>query len=290
MFYGSIVALVTPFTQEGEVDYPTLENLVEQQINAGTDAVMCCGTTGESPTLSHEEHMSVIRTCVETACKRVPVIAGTGSYDTRKSVQCTKEAQKIGADGCLAVVPYYSRPTPEGCIAHFNAIANVGLPMIVYYHPGRTGVHLSPTILSQIAEHPSVVGIKETSGDIEMFQALKQLTDTPLLTGDDLMLLSTVASGGAGVISVVANLFPKEWKECVTHALRKENVEAVEIFEQYKGLCHALGVETNPHGVKYAMGVMGKCLGVLRLPLVTPRAATRKLLEDELSKLNGVLS
>ncbi len=276
MFQGSMVALITPFTEENEIDTETLVELVEWHIAQGTDVIMCCGTTGEAPTLSDDEQLRVIATCVTAARKRVPIVAGTGTYDTRKSVELTREAKALGADGCLVVVPYYSRPTPEGCLVHYKHVADVGLPVIVYHHPGRTGIRLSAAVLSQICEHPSVVGVKDASGDVGLIRELKERTDKMLLTGDDLLLLPSIEQGAVGVVSIVANVIPKEWQACVAAAMRGEKAQAEALFSKYKGLCQALVLETNPQGVKYAMEVMGKSLGSLRLPLVEPRAETKE--------------
>ena len=181
MFCGSIVALVTPFDKEGEIDQRALEALVHWHLEEGTDAIVCYGSTGEASTLSHEEQLHVLKTLVRIAKGKIPVIAGTGSNNTRQAVQNTKDAKACGADGCLVVVPYYNRPTPQGCIAHFQEVAKVGLPMIIYHHPGRTAVKLGAQTLLQICDIQQVVGIEEGSMDLELVLELMKLPLSPCL-------------------------------------------------------------------------------------------------------------
>ncbi len=275
MFKGSIVALVTPFTQQGEVDYPALKKLVDWHAVEGTDAIVCCGTTGEAPTLSDEEQNTIFKTAIDVAKKRLPIIAGTGTYDTRKTVEKTAQAKALGADGCLVVVPYYSRPMPEGCVAHYKEVSKVGLPTIVYHHPGRTGIRLSAEVLVEIAELPSVMGIKEASGGLELIQQIKRVSDIPVLAGDDTLAYAMMELGAAGVISIVANIIPRQWKEMVQSFLQGDKKRAKELDTLYAPLSQAMILETNPQCVKYGVSLLGKCAPHMRLPLLSPMGTTR---------------
>ncbi len=276
MFRGSIVALITPFTQDNAVDYPCLKKLIEWHIQEGTDGIVLCGTTGESPTLNSEELLKIVETGVASANGRIPIIAGTGSYSTARTVEVTRKVKEIGADGALVIVPYYNRPSPEGCFLHYQEIDRVGLPMIIYHHPGRTGVKLSAATLKTISSLETVVGIKEASGDMNLSMELLQNGSKPILSGDDSLTIPVMASGGTGVISVVANLIPKEWKmltELIASGLLSE---ALVLFKRYYPICKAMGLETNPQCVKYALSLMGKCSPAMRLPLIEPQESTKQ--------------
>lgn len=279
MFKGSIVALITPFTKELELDVKALRDLIEWHIEEGTDAIMCCGTTGESPTLSHEEKMQIFQIAVETARGRVPIIAGTGTYDTRVSVQNTKEAKELGVDGCLIVVPYYNRPTPEGCLAHYREVSKVGLPFIIYHHPARTGITLSAENLAEIASLPHAVGIKEGSGGLEITKRLRELTNVPVFSGDDDITLSLMDLGAAGGISIVANVIPGIWKQIV-------QTRSQSLCDQVAPLFKSLVIETNPQGVKYALSLLKRSSAFLRLPMVQPRQSTKEQIEQALSMIS----
>ena len=269
MFKGSIVAIITPFTQEGEVDFKAFKELVDWHISEGTDAIVCCGTTGEAPTLSSEEQLKIFKTAIDVSQKRIPIIAGTGTYDTRKTVDRTARAKELGADGCLVVVPYYSRPTPEGCIAHYTEVSKVGLPMIVYHHPGRTGIRLSAEVLAKISTLPSVVAIKEASGGLELIQEIRQISNIPIFSGDDTLTLAMMELGAVGGISIVANVIPKAWKEMIQSFLQGNRQQAKELDAEYASLVQSMVLETNPQCVKYAVSLLGKCLPHLRLPLLS---------------------
>ena len=285
MFHGSMVALVTPFTLSGDIDFDHLEHLIEWQIEEGTDALVICGTTGESPTLSEEEQELILQKAVKMTRKRVPVIMGTGTYDTRHSVKKTQKAKELGADGCLVIVPYYNRPTPEGCYLHFESVASVGLPVIIYHHPGRTGVHLSAKNLAQIAKIPHIVAIKEASGSLNLIKELASLSSIPLLSGDDLLTLPMMELGALGVISVIANLIPRQWKEFVSTLEKKDFIKGRELHEKYQPLCEAIFSEINPQGIKYALSLIGKCSSRLRLPLIEPKFENQTRIKEEVSKL-----
>lgn len=279
MFKGSIVALITPFQENGDVDLEALKNLVEWHIEQGTDAIVCCGTTGEAPTLSDEEHFVIFKTAIKTANKRLKIIAGTGTYDTRHTVDRTHKALRLGADGALVVMPYYNRPTFEGCLAHFTEVGRVGLPTIIYYNPGRTCVRLTAEQLGVIGDLPSMVGIKDASGTTDFIQALKLHTKLPIYSGDDILAWDHLKAGAQGVISIVANIIPREWKEMIHAYLDGHHERSQKLFERLLPLCQSLVIETNPQGVKYAASLLGKSTPYLRLPLVQPRELTRQAIQ-----------
>lgn len=269
MFQGSMVALVTPF-KGGRIDEPALRELVEFHVKNGTDALVPCGTTGESPTLSHDEHKRLIEFVVEAANARIPVVAGTGSNSTAEAIDLTRYAKQAGADGALLVLPYYNKPTQAGLIAHCRAVADAAeLPLILYNIPGRTGVNMLPETLAALADHPYIVGMKEATGNLEqMTQDIVLCGDRlSFLSGDDTLTLPLLAVGGRGVISVVANLVPRDVAD-LTHAfLGGDWKRAREIHLKLFPLCQAMFYETNPIPVKTAMAILGMISGELRLPL-----------------------
>lgn len=287
MFHGSIVALVTPFTKEGEVDVKALQELIEWHIEEGSDGIVLCGTTGEGPTLSDQEQALIFKTAYDVGHGRIPLIGATGTYDTRKSVQRTQKAQEIGLDGALVIVPYYNRPTPEGCYLHYQHIAQVGLPLIVYHHPGRTGVTLSAFDMAKILAIKGVIGLKESSGSTHLVKELLSLTETLIFSGDDDLTLSMMKIGAKGVISVMANVIAKEWKEFVKILEEKDFNKGQILHERYRPLCEALFQEVNPQGIKYATSLLGKCLPSLRLPLLEPGLETQIKIKEEMLKIKG---
>lgn len=267
MFSGSIVALVTPF-KDGEVDYKKLGELVEYHIENGTDAIVPCGTTGESPTLSHEEHERVISGVIEKASGRIKVIAGTGSNSTSEALRLTKSAKKAGANGSLQITPYYNKPTQEGLYQHFKTIAEeVDIPIILYNVPGRTGVSIAPETVARLAEIKNIVGIKEASGSMDQSSHILQLCNITVLSGDDSLTLPIMAIGGKGVISVIANFVPKDIGKMVHAFLNGSLKEAQEMHRKLFPLCRAMFIETNPIPVKTAMRLLGRLNGEMRLPL-----------------------
>lgn len=271
MFQGSMVALVTPF-KGGRIDEPALRELVEFHIQNGTDALVPCGTTGESPTLSHDEHKRVIVLTVEAANGRIPVVAGTGSNSTAEAIDLTRYAKQAGADGALLVLPYYNKPTQAGLAAHCRAVADAAeLPLILYNIPGRTGVNMLPETLAALADHPYIVGMKEATGNLEqMTQDIILCGDKlSFLSGDDTLTLPLLAVGGRGVISVVANIVPREVADLVRAFLNGDWKRAGEIHLKLFPLCQAMFYETNPIPVKTAMALLGMIGGELRLPLST---------------------
>lgn len=276
MFRGSIVAVVTPFRNQGDVDFEAFKELIAWQTEAGTEGIVCCGTTGEAPTLSHEEKLKLFKTAVDVACGKTLIIAGTGTYNTAETVKETEAAKALGVDGCLVVVPYYNRPTPEGCFAHYAAVSKVGLPTIVYHHPGRTGVKLSAQVLADICTLPYMVAVKEASGGLDIIKELKPLTKAAILSGDDTLALSMLDLGAVGVVSIVANLIPSEWKQIVQG---RDQL----LYSRFAALVQAMVLETNPQCVKYALSLMGKCRPHLRLPLLEPRLATKEKIMEAVS-------
>ena len=257
MFTGMLVALVTPF-KNGQVDYAAIERLVDWHVEQGTDGLAPVGTTGESPTVDVEEHERIIRTVVERAAGRIPVIAGTGANATAEAIHLTRYAKEAGADGSLQVCPYYNKPTQEGLYRHFAAIAEaVDLPMVLYNIPGRTGVSLGPGTIARLARLPQVVGVKEATGSIDQASEILSLCDLVVLSGDDSLTLPLMAVGAQGVISVVGNLVPKDMKRLTDAMLTGDVATAREAHRRLFPLCRAMFIETNPIPVKTAMKMVG---------------------------------
>ena len=273
MFTGSMVALVTPF-KNGEVDWSSLEALVEFHIQNGTHGIVPCGTTGESATLSHQEHDEVIRAVIKSVNKRVPVIAGTGSNSTDEAVRLTRQAEKSGADGALMISPYYNRPTQEGSFQHYKKVAaEVGIPIIIYNIPGRTGSKIEPETLARLAEISNIAGVKEATGSVDQAIDVIRLCGDRLAvySGEDSLIYSLMTLGGKGVISTVANVAPKQTAQLTEACLKGEWEKGRTIQFKLIPLIRALFIETNPIPVKTALALMGKCSGELRLPM-TPMA------------------
>lgn len=290
-FEGSMVAMVTPF-RDGKVDEAKIRELVEFHVKNGTDAIIPCGTTGESPTLSHDEHKKVVEATIKAAGRRVPVIAGTGSNSTAEAIDLTTHAKAAGADGVLMVCPYYNKPTQKGLIAHYKAVAEaVDIPIILYNIPGRTGVNMLPETVATLAEVPNIVAIKEASGSLEqMTDVIHQCGDRiTVVSGDDSLTLPLMSVGGKGVISVIANIIPKETAEMTRAALNGDWKRAKEIHLRMFPLCKAMFYETNPIPVKTAMQLLGRLNGELRLPLAPMSDANREKLAKAL-KAYGLLS
>jgi 4-hydroxy-tetrahydrodipicolinate synthase len=282
MFQGSIVAIVTPFLN-GEVDEEKLRELVEFQIENGTDAIVPCGTTGESSTLDYAEHDRVIKIVVEQVNRRVPVIAGTGSNSTREAIEITRHAKELGADGALLVTPYYNKPSQEGLYLHYKAIADaVALPQVLYNVPGRTSVNLLPTTVARLAVHPNIVAIKEATGSLQQASEVLALCGESItvLSGDDFITLPMMACGAKGVISVTANIMPKEVSSMVD-AFNAGNLEEAKRLHLYLlKISNAMFIETNPVPVKTAVSLMGKCRDEVRLPLAPLAEANRAKLAE----------
>ncbi len=289
-FRGAIPALITPFKKSGAIDFATLKKLVEFQIDGGVDAIVPCGSTGEAATMTIEEYEQVIKTVVSQAKKRVPIIAGAGSNDTRKAIHFSQIAKSAGADGLLHVTPFYNKPTPAGLLAHFKAIANsTDLPIILYNVPGRTGANVTAaTTLAIAREVPQVVGVKEASGNIVQMMEIVKLAPEyfSVLSGDDVFTLPLIAAGGHGCISVVCNEVPKKFSDMVHFAQQKNFDKARELHYDLFDLMQINFIETNPQPVKTALAMMGKAEEVFRLPLVAMSAKNKEILKEVLKKQN----
>ncbi len=290
---GSIVALATPMLDDGSVDYPTLRKLVDWHIAEGTDCIGVVGTTGESPTVSVQEHQEIIRVAVEQADKRVPIMAGCGANSTAEAIELAKFARKVGADCQLQVVPYYNKPTQEGQYQHFKAIAQaVGdLPMVLYNVPGRTVADLLHDTVLRLAEVPGIVGIKEATGNLERAQWL--LRDAPrgfsIYSGDDPTAVALMLCGGHGNVSVTANVAPRLMHELCVAAVNGDGRRAMEIQRQLMPVHRNLFIEANPIPVKWAMARMGLCGPALRLPM-TPLAEAHRPAVEAALRASGLLA
>ncbi|MCD6486914.1 MAG: 4-hydroxy-tetrahydrodipicolinate synthase [Syntrophobacterales bacterium] len=269
MFRGSIVAIVTPF-KDGKVDEEALRTLIEFQIEGGTDGIVPCGTTGESATLSHEEHDRVIEITVDAVKKRVPVIAGTGSNSTSEAIRLTRHAYEAGVDGALLVTPYYNKPTQEGLFQHYKAVAEaVPVPIVLYNVPGRTGINLLPETDARLSKISNIAGIKEASGDLKQISKIVELCvdDFFVLSGDDFTVLPILAVGGKGVISVVSNIIPEDMAAMIDAFDEGSLDKAREFHYRMRPVMDACFLETNPVPVKAALAMMGKIEYETRLPL-----------------------
>jgi 4-hydroxy-tetrahydrodipicolinate synthase len=285
-FTGAFTALVTPF-RENKVDEEAYRRLIEWQIEQGIQGLVPCGTTGESATLSHAEHKKVISICVDQAAGRVPVLAGAGSNNTSEAIDLTRHAKEAGADGALLITPYYNKPTQEGLVAHFKAIAaEVSMPFVVYNVPGRTGVNLLPRTVARLSrEIPEVIGIKEATGDLKQVSEVVEFCGPEfiVLSGDDFTVLPLLSVGGHGVISVVSNIVPAKMAELCKAYAGKDLEKAMRLHYELAPLSRAMFIETNPIPAKTALNVMGRIGLELRLPLVPLLAENRRKLEETLS-------
>jgi 4-hydroxy-tetrahydrodipicolinate synthase len=284
MFKGSIVAIVTPF-KDGKVDEGALRTLIEWHIAEGTDAIVPCGTTGESATLDYEEHYRVIEITVETVNKRIPVIAGTGANSTSETIMMTKKAKEIGADGALLVVPYYNKPTQEGLYRHYRTVAEaVDIPLVLYNVPGRTALNMLPSTVARLAEIDNIVAIKEASGNMAQVSEIIRLCGDKItvLSGDDSTTFTLMALGGKGTISVTANVVPREVSEMCKAMLEGRIEDARRLHYKLEPLNKAMFIETNPIPVKTALSMMGKISEEMRLPLCPMGDENRKKLKSVL--------
>lgn len=291
VFTGAAVAIITPMHADGTVNFEELGRIIDDQIAHGTDAIVICGTTGESAALSHEEHVECIRFAVKHTAKRVPVIAGTGSNDTAFAIEISKEAEEAGADALLLVTPYYNKTSQAGLIAHYTAIANaVTLPCIIYNVPSRTGVNLQPATLAELAKLPNVNAVKEASGNISQVADVAALCGEELniYSGNDDQIVPILSLGGKGVISVLSNVAPQQAHDICAAWFSGDTAKSLELQLNALPLCHALFADVNPIPVKWAMKRLGWNAGPLRLPLVEPSAAVQQSLENEM-KAYGVL-
>jgi 4-hydroxy-tetrahydrodipicolinate synthase len=284
MFDGAFTALVTPFAN-GKVDFKTLGKLIESQIGAGISGLVPCGTTGESATLTEQERKDIIKATVETAGRRVPVIVGTGSNDTRETTERTAFAKEVGADAALLVTPYYNKPTPQGLFQHYKTVAEqVDIPIILYNVPSRTGVSLPVETVAALSQIPNIVAIKEASGNLAYASEIMESCKITVLSGEDSLTLPILALGARGVISVVSNILPHQTEELVRAYLNGKTERAREIHFQMLPLMRALFVETNPAPVKEAMAYLGLIEPEIRLPLVRVTEKSRRVIIDALKK------
>ncbi len=292
LFQGCGTAMVTPFRQDGSLDEHTLRALVKRQIEEGINFLVPCGTSGESPTLTHQEHLRVVEITLEEAKGRVPVLAGAGGYNTHEVIELATEIKAMGADGILSVTPYYNKPTQEGLYQHYKAIAAaVKLPIIVYSVQGRTGVNVEPATLRRLSEIDYVVGVKEASGNIsQMAQVVHQVpSGFAVLCGDDSIAIPLIALGGHGVVSVVSNEIPREFTALIDRTLRNDFAGSRELQRQYLPLMEVNFVESNPIPVKAAMALMGLLEPVWRLPLCPPNPSNLAKIEKVVETL-GLLA
>jgi 4-hydroxy-tetrahydrodipicolinate synthase len=284
-FVGCGTAMVTPFRKDLSLDEDAMRRLVRRQIAEGINFVVPCGTTGESPTLTHEEHLRVVAITIEEAKGKVPVLGGAGGYDTHKVIEMAREIEAMGADGILSVTPYYNKPTQEGLYHHYKAIASaISLPIILYNVPPRTNVNIDPATVRRLAEIENIIGVKEASGNIsQITQVIQQAPeDFIVLSGDDALTIPIAAMGGRGLISVTSNVIPREMTRLVQACIAGHFATARTLQRKYLPLIESNFVETNPTPVKAAMAEMGLLEAVWRLPLVPPRV-------ESLAKIRSVL-
>lgn len=294
-YSGTWTAIITPFTASGEVDEAALHRLIQRQIANGVTGIVPVGTTGESPTTTFEEDARIYEIAVDEARKseagggrKVMVMAGTGSNCTRDAVKYTETAKKAGADCCLVVAPYYNKPTPAGLLLHYKAIADVGLPVIVYNIKGRTGINIETDTLMEMAKHPMIVGVKEASGNLEQMREViaQRPEEFTVLCGDDGLTLELIKMGGDGVISVASNIVPDRVSEMVEYALVGNMAEAEKIGVHLEQLFKDIFVETNPIPVKYIVHKLGLCELAYRLPMCEPTEGTKKYLDELMTNYN----
>lgn len=278
-FTGSLVALITPFSSKGRVDRRALGDLVEWHIQEGTDGIVCCGTTGEASTLSDAERNKVADICIQTAGGRIPILVGTGTSDTKQTINLTKQAKKLGADGCLVVTPFYNKPTQTGCIAHFREVAGVGLPVVAYHNPGRSAFRFTLEGARALGEIPGIAALKESSGDLTFIRNFRAISPLPILAGEDDLTYSILQEGGVGAISVIGNIVPRGWKKMIQLTLSKQRT-AEQWANRYAALAKGIFIETNPQCIKYLLSWMGMCEPVLRKPLLMPSVESQKILRD----------
>lgn len=287
IFTGAGIAIITPMNADGSINYQGLGDLIENQIANGTDAIIICGTTGEASTMTDEEHLECIRFAVEKTAGRIPVIAGTGSNDTRYAIELSKEAEAVGVDGLLLVTPYYNKTTQRGLIAHFTAIADaVNVPIILYNIPGRTGVNMEVATVKKLAEHRNITAIKEASGNISYAAKLIAACgdNIDVYSGNDDMVVPLVSLGGKGVISVASHVIPKQMHDMVQYCLDNNFAEATKLQIEYLDLINSLFIEVNPIPVKEALNMMGVNVGPCRMPLYEMSDEHKAVLRASLEK------
>ncbi len=283
MFEGAFTALTTPFNRDGSVDFMKLTELVERQIAAGIDGLVPVGTTGESPTLDQAEHIKVIEVTVEASYNRVPIVAGSGANATREALELTRLAKDVGADGTLQVTPYYNKPNQQGLIKHFSAVADLGLPVVLYNVPPRTVREIDVDTVATLSKHPGIVAVKEASGRVERVTQILDCCDITVLSGDDGLAFPMIQAGAKGLISVAANVIPETMTQLVHLALEEKTDEAAAMHEQYSKVFDDLFIDTNPIPVKAAMAMMGLTEEIYRLPLCSMSDEDKATLRSTLS-------
>jgi 4-hydroxy-tetrahydrodipicolinate synthase len=285
MWQGTYTAIVTPFNRDGGVDYGKLAALVEDQLAAGITGLVPVGTTGESPTVDFEEHNKIIEVCIVTARRRCKIVAGTGANSTREALELTQHAKDAGADATLQVTPYYNRPSQAGLIKHFSAVADLGLPVMLYNIPGRTGREIELGTLLELVKHPNIVALKEAGGSVDRVSQILQRCQIEILSGDDALTLPMMAVGALGVVSVATNVAPQPIVAMVAAALRGDWPAAQVLHKKYYRLFTDLFLDTNPVPVKAALAMQGKLEETYRLPLCAMAAAPRAKLAETLTAL-----
>ncbi len=285
IFTGAGVAIVTPMNADGSVNFAKYRELIDWQIDNGTDAIITCGTTGESSTLTTEEHVEVMKVAVEQAAGRVPVIAGTGSNDTAFGIELSVEAKELGVDGLLLVTPYYNKASQRGLIAHFSAIADAAkLPAILYNVPSRTGVNIQPATVAELYKNPYICAVKEASGDISQVAKIAAMCDIDIYSGNDDQIVPILSLGGKGVISVLSNVMPKQAHDICAKWFEGDTKGSAALQLELLDLCNGLFMDVNPIPVKEALNLMGWNVGECRLPLCSMDDASREKLASILNK------
>ncbi|MAS97445.1 MAG: 4-hydroxy-tetrahydrodipicolinate synthase [Kiritimatiellaceae bacterium] len=284
-FKGTYTALITPFYRNESVDFDALEQLVEQQIEAGVDGIVPVGTTGESPTLRPDEHLKVIERVVRVSAGRCKVIAGTGANSTVEAVELTLAAKAFGLDGTLQVTPYYNKPNDEGLIRHFSTVADLGVPVVLYNVPGRTSREIPISVVAELAQHPYVVSVKEAAGSVERVSEILNVCSLEVLSGDDVLAVPMIEAGACGVISVASNVIPSEVGEMIRTAIAGNMDQARMIHQQWEPLFDDLFIDTNPIPVKAAAAMLGMVDEVYRLPLCPMLPELRDQLQQTMTKL-----
>lgn len=279
MFKGSFVAVITPFQKDGSVDYLAFENLVKWHIDQKTDGIVCCGTTGECSTLEPSEKLELLKRCVSICIGKIPVVMNTGTNNTKETVWLTEQAKALRADGALVITPYYNCPNMKGCIAHFEQVNQVGLPVIIYHNPKRTSITLDLETIKTMADLRHVLAIKESSGDLKLAKRILQETSLEVLSGDDFSTLELLRLGACGAISVIGNVVPKEYQNWIQLGLAQKLGEFDEMYKYFESILHALTLEPNPQCVKYMLSLMDKCKLFYRLPLLPPDEKNKELIE-----------
>ncbi|MFO7936681.1 MAG: 4-hydroxy-tetrahydrodipicolinate synthase [Kiritimatiellia bacterium] len=285
---GTYTAIVTPFNKDESVDYGALKQLVAWQIENGVEGLVPVGTTGESPTLNPPEHLKVIATVVEAAAGKAQIIAGTGANSTGEAVELTKTALDLGIDASLQVTPYYNKPSPEGLYRHFSAVADIGIPVVLYNVPGRASEEIPISVVKRLASHPKVVAVKEAGGSVDRVSAIRNVCDLTVVSGDDGLTLPMISVGASGVISVASNIIPKEMSTLVRLALAGDFTKALEMHRTYYQLFSDIFIETNPIPIKAAMAMKGLINEIYRLPLCELSTENRKTLSRTLES-TGVI-